>query len=192
LNSTFDRLITDLPSLQVDIDQALAGIDRLLKSQELTFAFVGVAPALGLVYVLGGYLRSFLFSGNNQARFGGRKQRLSTWSAIRRVEHLLLTQPSLRPTKQNTVINTYFLQNGVSKPTTDILPLTAGLLLLSVTRLREYAETCLPVNSQLREGFLQDVGELESPLLGRDEKLQVINRMWRSWGDVLGWHSDLT
>jgi len=33
----------------VDIDQALSGIDKLLKSQELTFAFVGVAPALAIV-----------------------------------------------------------------------------------------------------------------------------------------------
>ncbi|KAJ3505391.1 hypothetical protein NLJ89_g7438 [Agrocybe chaxingu] len=33
---------------KVDIDQALSGIDRLLKSQELTFAFVGVTPALAV------------------------------------------------------------------------------------------------------------------------------------------------
>ena len=34
-------------------------------------------------------------------------------------------------------------------------PLTSGLLLLSVTRLRQYAETTLPANSRLREGFLR-------------------------------------
>ena len=32
------------------MQQALSGIDKLLKSQELTFAFVGVAPALAITY----------------------------------------------------------------------------------------------------------------------------------------------
>ena len=36
----------------MDIDQALLGIDKLLKSQELTFAFAGVAPAPAIVYDL--------------------------------------------------------------------------------------------------------------------------------------------
>jgi hypothetical protein len=39
----------------VDVDQALAGIDKLLRSQELAFALVDVAPALPLLYVIGGY-----------------------------------------------------------------------------------------------------------------------------------------
>ena len=62
-----------------------------------------------------------------------------------------------------------------------------GMLLISVTRLRAYAEANLPVNSRLREGFLEDVGDLEDPGLGRGEKLRVLDRMWRSWGEVLGW-----
>ncbi|TFY83106.1 hypothetical protein EWM64_g910 [Hericium alpestre] len=47
-------LFVQVQKAKVDIDQALAGIDKLLKSQELTFAFVGVAPALAIVYVTGG------------------------------------------------------------------------------------------------------------------------------------------
>lgn len=70
---------------------------------------------------------------------------------------------------------------------TTIPPLTSGLLLLSVTHLRTYAETCLPARSGLREGFLEDVQDLEDPGLGRTEKLRVVDRMWKSWGEVLGW-----
>ena len=66
-------------------------------------------------------------------------------------------------------------------------PLTSGLLLLSVTHLRKYAETVLPGNSRLREGFLEDVADLENPSLGRSDKLRVLDRMWRSWGEPLGW-----
>ena len=68
-----------------------------------------------------------------------------------------------------------------------VSPLTSGLLLLSVTHLRKYAETALPANSRLREGFLEDVADLENPSLGRADKLRVLDRMWRSWGEPLWW-----
>jgi nuclear-control-of-ATPase protein 2 len=71
----------------------------------------------------------------------------------------------------------------------DIPASTTGLLLLSVTRLRTFAETCLPAHSQLREGFLEDVSDLEDPKLKRGDKLRVVDRMWRSWGSVLKWGS---
>ena len=66
---------TDSPSAATpeSIDQALAGIDKLLKSQELTFAFVGVAPALALVYLAGGGLRAALRGGFGAGRYGGRR-----------------------------------------------------------------------------------------------------------------------
>lgn len=67
-------------------------------------------------------------------------------------------------------------------------PRTSGLLLLSTTSLRKYAETQLPKRSRLREGFLEDVADLEDPSLGREQKLRVLDRMWKSWGQILGWH----
>ncbi|EIN12720.1 NCA2-domain-containing protein [Punctularia strigosozonata HHB-11173 SS5] len=163
---------------KVDIDQALAGIDKLLKSQELTFAFVGVAPALAIVYVLGGSLRQLWLGGKGRGRYGGRKRRVGAWVAMRRIERLLIAQPTAdRRHAPRSSAN----GNGA------IPPLTSGLLLLSVTHLRQYAETALPANSRIREGFLEDVGDLEDPSLGRAEKLRVIDRMWRSWGAPLGW-----
>lgn len=70
----------------------------------------------------------------------------------------------------------------------DVSPLTAGLLVLSVAHLRSYGEECLPSRTRLKEGFLEDVGDLEDPALGRREKRTVVERMWRSWGKVLGWN----
>jgi nuclear-control-of-ATPase protein 2 len=92
----------------------------------------------------------------------------------RRTERLLISQPGLR-------------HYDAESATQRISPLTTGLLLLSVTHLRRYAETCLPARSRLREGFLEDVGDLENPDLGRAEKMRVVERMWRCWGEVLGW-----
>jgi nuclear-control-of-ATPase protein 2 len=97
----------------------------------------------------------------------------STSSVGRRVERLLTSQLHGHHNAQSSSGN--------------ISPLATGILLLSVARLRSYAETCLPSRSRLREGFLEDVGDLEDPGLARHEKLRVVDRMWRNWGDVLGW-----
>jgi nuclear control of ATPase protein 2 len=40
----------------------------------------------------------------------------------------------------------------------------------------------------LREGFVEDVQDLEDPNIGRREKLRVLDRMWNSWGRELGWY----
>jgi nuclear-control-of-ATPase protein 2 len=158
---------------QVDVDQALAGIDKLLKSQELTFAFVGVAPACSLVYIASGYLRGLFAGASKYGHLGGTRRRTAAWLSTRRIERLLITQPHSHSFDGG--------RNGV------IPHLTAGLLLLSVSSLRQYAETWLPPRSRLREGFLEDVGDLEDPGLDREEKMRVVDRMWRSWGRALGW-----
>lgn len=184
----------------MDIDFALTGIDKLLRSQELTFEFVGVAPALAVVYVFIGWVRTSLAGTRGRGRFGGRKQRARAYDAIRRVERLLLapTTSAKHPYPQANA--SYFppsppspasehTTGGGGGAQTDLEPLTSGLLLLALTRLRLFAATCLPVGSRLRDGFLADVADLEDTRLGRAEKLRVVERMWRSWGegDVLGW-----
>jgi nuclear-control-of-ATPase protein 2 len=166
----------------VDVDRALAGIDRLLKSQKLIFAFVGVAPTLSFVYVVGGYL-SRLFASGGGHMGGGRRRRTAAWLTMRRIERLLITQPRTRRNQDQAQAEDHNVEGTKGA----IPPLTAGLLLLSVSSLRQYAETWLPRRSRLREGFLEDVGDLEDPMLGREEKLRVAERMWRSWGHVLGW-----
>ncbi|KAJ3573989.1 hypothetical protein NP233_g2060 [Leucocoprinus birnbaumii] len=143
---------------KVDIDQALTGIDRLLKSQELTFAFVGVAPALAIVYLVGGAISGIWNGGKGRGRYGRLNKRRGVWDSMRRIERLLITQPA---------------------DNQQVAPLPSGLLLLSLSRLRTYAVKYLPPNSRLREGFLEDLGDLENPDLGRDAKLEVVHRMWR-------------
>jgi nuclear control of ATPase protein 2 len=168
----------------VDIDQALAGIDKLLKSQELTFAFVGVAPALSIVYIVGGNMGRLFAS--RHGHMGGKRRRMAAWLAMRRIERLLITQPGTHRHERHHTHTQAESQD--SDGTNGTIPhLTAGLLLLSVSSLRQYAETCLPLRSRLREGFLDDVGDLEDPRLGREEKMRVVERMWRSWGCALGW-----
>ncbi len=70
---------------QVDLDRALTGIDKLLKSQELTFGFVGVAPSLAVVYLVVGYMRDIWRGGRGNSRYGGKKKREATFIAMRLV-----------------------------------------------------------------------------------------------------------
>lgn len=185
-------VISTEPTSQVDIDQALSGIDKLLKSQELTFAFVGIAPALGIVYLASSYVSSVWSGGRGRGRYGGKHRRAQAWAAMRRIERLLTSRPQPASASQyhqlpRSPVST-IAHVGLEVP---IHPITSGLLLLSVTRLREFGERHLPAKTRLRNGFLEDVEDLESPVLSRGEKVRVVDRMWRSWGQVLGW-ADVT
>jgi len=67
----------------VDIDQTLSGIDKLLKSQELTFAFVGVAPVIAITYAVGGVLVRIWEGGRGIGKYGGRHRRTISWITMR-------------------------------------------------------------------------------------------------------------
>jgi nuclear-control-of-ATPase protein 2 len=67
----------------VDIDQALFGIDKLLRSQELTFAFVGVAPALAIVYLISRYLKRIWNVVIGRRKYRGTKKRVEIRGIMR-------------------------------------------------------------------------------------------------------------
>lgn len=195
---------------QVDVDFALSGIDKLLRSQELTFGFVGVAPALAIVYLATDWMWGIWRGGRGRGRYGGKKQRRKVWSTMRRIEKLLILQPKVRDDEQlGKLMGAYQavrisplategrLRNreAYSEEREEILnggalsPLTNGLLFLATTQLRTFAETCLrhSRSATVREEFLDDVRALEDGLLSCDQKLAVVARMWRCWARELGW-----
>ena len=49
-------LLIQIQKTKVDVEVALSGIDRLLKSQQLVFGFVGVTPSLIILYTFTRYL----------------------------------------------------------------------------------------------------------------------------------------
>ena len=61
--------------------------------------------------------------------------------------------------------------------------------MISLTSLRRYAEQHLRKRSTQQEAFLDDLADLEDAKLSKDDKLRVVERMWRSWGEALGWGS---
>ena len=71
----------------MDIDQTLSGIDKLLKSQELTFAFVGVAPVIAITYGAGGVLMRIWEGGRGIGKYGGHHRRTVAWLVMRCAGH---------------------------------------------------------------------------------------------------------
>ena len=186
-----------------------------MRSQELTFGFVGVAPALGVLYFAGSWLRDSWKGGRGKGRYGGKRRREKVWLAMRRVERLLMKAESESTTGSGgghiqtasddhaasrmsspALISSSSPTRPSGSPTLPPLPLTPGLLspltqgllLLSLTQLRTYGETYLPPNSRIAEGWLEDVEDLEDPMISRRTKIEVVGRMWRSWGNALGWN----
>jgi len=162
----------------VDVDFALSGIDKLLRSQELTFGFVSVAPALAITYAFFGWIRGFWPGGRGRGAYGRPKEREKVWLAMRRVERLLVVDSISEGGRDRPKANGSARPDG-SKGA--LSPTTQGLLLLYLTHLREFAE------KYLKERFSEDIEDLEDTRLAGEEKRMVVRRMWESWGDELGW-----
>lgn len=54
-----------------------------------------------------------------------------------------------------------------------------GLLIISVSSLRSWA---IVLGASKREAFLDDLRMVEDPVLKREDKLRVVERIWRCWG----------
>lgn len=82
--SLIRSLLIQIQKAKVDLETAMSGIDRLLKSQQLLFGAVGVAPAMALVYVTARWVRRRVGS---VAGSGSRRKREETkaqvWEAMR-------------------------------------------------------------------------------------------------------------
>ena len=66
-------LLIQIQKTKVDVEVAIGGIDSLLKSQELLFGFVGIAPGVLISYALVQWLRASL-GGRKGLRQGKRKE----------------------------------------------------------------------------------------------------------------------
>jgi nuclear control of ATPase protein 2 len=73
----------------------------LLRSQELTFGFVGVAPSLAVVYIVGGWLRGLWSGGRGRGKYGGKRSRENSFYAIRSVLYFTAVFLNTKPDRQN-------------------------------------------------------------------------------------------
>lgn len=175
--SLIRSLLIQIQKTKVDIEVAMSGIDKLLKSQQLLFGAVGIAPALGLLYVSQSYVRSKLFNlSTSRSESSGRGYQMRAWEAMRRVDRLLSSPPTASPAAGRAA--------AADKSDRSRDDLTQGLLLLDLSTLRSASGPLLMSLShgkkatarRLQRQFLQDIRDLESG------EHSAVERMWRSWG----------
>ncbi|GAA5887811.1 hypothetical protein JCM16303_002338 [Sporobolomyces ruberrimus] len=165
--SLIRTLLIQVQKVKVDVALAMDGIEKMLKSQQLTFGFVGVAPSMLILVAFGKWVRGMTRSDGGAKRKA--EERKKCWIVVRQLD-LLLSPP--RPSQSLT-------------PST-----TQGLVLLSLSSLRSYAYSPqFPSrDTQLLTVFLEDVRALEDlgARAGKEERKVLVERL-RRWGTVLGW-----
>ncbi|KAK4058676.1 Nuclear control of ATPase protein 2 [Microbotryomycetes sp. JL221] len=162
-------LLIQVQKLKVDVDTAVTGVESMLKSQQLTFGFVGVAPSLLVLYVVGRWFKGLMRTDGGKKK--AREHRRKCWMTMRELD-LLLSPPRKTPSSSSPAM-------------------TQGLLILSLASLRSYATSnhFPKQDTQLRVAFLDDVRALEDEgARAQGEARRVLlARLWR-WSDTLGWH----
>lgn len=176
--SLIRSLLIQIQKAKVDLEVAMSGIDKMLKSQQLLFGAVGIAPALGILYVSQNYVRTKLFNlTTSRSESSGRGYQMRAWEAMRRVDRLLSSPPTAANNNNSRPRDAD--QQGRSRGN-----LTQGLLLLDLSTLRSASGPLLMSLSKgkkaaarrLQRQFLQDIRDLESG------EHSAVERMWRSWG----------
>ncbi|ORX33993.1 ATP synthase regulation protein NCA2-domain-containing protein [Kockovaella imperatae] len=145
-------LLIQVQKTKTDLSLSLLSLDHLLRSQQLTFAFVGVAPSVLILYGVGGWLRGF-WRGEQR----GKSRRKTYFYGLRDIERLLLVAP----------------KKGEEMSVQD-----RGLLIVAVSGLRSWARGM----GATQDAFLDDLRLVEDPQLSRGTKLRAVERIWRSWG----------
>ncbi|KAJ9502306.1 Nuclear control of ATPase protein 2 [Exophiala xenobiotica] len=145
-------LLIQVQKTKVDVETAIGGIDSLLKSQQLLFGFVGIAPGVLISYALFQWLRG-VFSGRQGLRQGQKKG-----EALRLVRNI-----------DRTLTNSDLDEDGI------ISEENHGILLCETHLLRQRAIVVLPRNTQ-RE-FLQDLDDLLDIKSGVGRQINVLRRI---------------
>lgn len=146
--SLIRALLIQIQKTKVDVEVAINGIDKLLKSQELVFGFIGVSPALAFVWVVLQWSSSV---GGRRGKTSSGQLKLNTIKTLRNVDRLLCKS-------HDEIMLTYKER---------------GLILCEAQILRSGAN-CIVTG--LRDQYLQDLEDLESASTLRVTR-SVLNRI---------------
>ncbi|PWN89877.1 NCA2-domain-containing protein [Acaromyces ingoldii] len=191
--SLIRSLLIQIQKVKVDIAVAMRGVDQLLKSQQLLFGAIGIAPAMAILYVVTNYTKERVsIALGRKGKDASLGTRFRAWEAMRRIDRLLAGEGDEGEQ-----------QAGGDQ---DVSALTQGLLLLDLATLRRASPTLLASVSKgrkatakrLRRQLLQDIRDLEQgggsgkganvgSAVGLSwlRRRAAVDRMWKSWGGIL-------
>lgn len=148
-------LLIQIQKTKVDVEVAISGIDRLLKSQELVFGFVGLTPGVLVCVGVFQWARSTLGGRRGRRNYQKTGQMVRT---MRNVDRILSGSSAIRG--ENNGMLTYKEH---------------GLLLCEVHVLREFARGVLPRG--VGGEFVEDVEELVDVRRGVVNQVRVLERI---------------
>lgn len=148
-------LLIQIQKTKVDVEVAISGIDRLLKSQELVFGFIGLTPGVLVCVGLYQWTRSAL-GGRRGKRYWNRAGQMVR--TMRNLDRILSASGGIRG--DNNGMLTYKEH---------------GLLLCEVHVLREFAKSVLPRG--VGGEFVEDCEELVDVRKGVAQQVRVLARV---------------
>ncbi|KAI0154943.1 ATP synthase regulation protein NCA2 [Xylariaceae sp. FL1272] len=150
-------LLIQVQKTKVDVEVAMAGIDALLKSQELVFGFLGLTPGVLVSFGAFRYLRGAFSGRRRSARKSGRVVRV-----LRNIDRIF--------------------SEATPSPNNLLSYKDHGLLVAEVHVLRRLAHKLLPPD--VEKDFLEDVDDLAN-LKGIQSQQRALDRIRWAYGKWL-------
>lgn len=79
--SLIRALLIQVQKVKVDVALAMDGIEKMLRSQQLTFGFVGVAPSLLVLYAFGNWARGLMRTDGGKKK--AKEEKRKCWMTLR-------------------------------------------------------------------------------------------------------------
>lgn len=150
-------LLIQVQKTKVDVEVAINGIDKLLKSQELVFGFVGVSPAIAILW---GLVRWISSARGRRGQIGSGQIKITTIKTLRNIDRMLCKS---------------------SEEEDNMSYRTKGLILCEVQVLRLCATS---ISNQLRDQYLEDLSDLERGETSKTVR-RILKRVIRTYSGSL-------
>lgn len=161
-------LLIQIQKTKVDAETAMAGIDKLLKSQELVFGVVAALPSLAITSWASGWVyRSMINPGATRARASRSETRIEIANTVAKLDAYSL--------------DLKFRYSAQKDPETYYQ--TVGLYLCKAGLLKELGAEAVP--GRMVEQWIKDTEDLEELSMGYEYQRKVFEKIYGVYGNLL-------
>ncbi|KAI8057789.1 ATP synthase regulation protein NCA2-domain-containing protein [Syncephalis plumigaleata] len=173
-------LLIQVQKGKVDLELAMAALDKLLRANELNFAFLTAAPVLLITFGMTRWLRTVWYRRRGLSA-GVAQQEACDW--LRRTDRVLNRHSDSAVSTLN-YDNEPARQNRIASMSKSMYQ-AHGLVLCNTHRLRVLLPR-LALSDPMQREFLMDLRELEDTQMSSRQRLGTLHRMYRTYGFLMG------
>eukprot|EP00158_Paraphelidium_tribonemae_P004513 Partr_v1_DN26798_c0_g1_i1_m8738 putative nuclear control of ATPase protein len=155
--SMLRNVLIQVQKSKLDLELAMQALDKLLRSQELNFAFLAVAPTL---IITGGLARLLSRHYNSQSKSGDRRWRRMMMHNCRIIEKCLIREVVASEknfdSRGRIIIHLFFISQQVSR---------------------------MPDTSRVKLNLAEDINDLLDPAIPVDLKLRILDQLKQEMSD---------